>query len=97
MGKIKKGAEYAGHDVKKGAEYAGHDVKKGAEYAGHDVKKGAEYAGHDVKKGAKSVFNKMKKLYSDPNEHGGKERVPPLIKRCWGIGLYWLGYRATHK
>ena len=29
MSKIKKGAEYAGHDVKKGAEYAGHDVKKG--------------------------------------------------------------------
>ena len=27
MGKVKKGAEYAGHDVKKGAEYAGHDVK----------------------------------------------------------------------
>ena len=27
MGKVKKGAEYARHDVKKGAEYAGHDVK----------------------------------------------------------------------
>ena len=25
---MKKGAEYAGHDVKKGAEYAGHDVRK---------------------------------------------------------------------
>ena len=79
--------------IKKDAEYAGHDVKKGAEYAGHDVKKGAEYAGHDVKKGAKSVFNKMKKALQRP-ERARRKGESQMVLGHWAV---LVGYRAIHK
>lgn len=52
MAKLKKDAEYVGHEIKKAAEYIGHEIKENTELAEHET-------GID---NAKSTFSKIKKV-----------------------------------
>jgi hypothetical protein len=54
MAKLKKDAEFVGHEIKKAAEYMGHEIKENTELAEHDT--GVQ----NVKKDAKSTFSKVK-------------------------------------
>lgn len=54
MAKIKKVAEFVGHEIMKGTELIGHGIKENTELAEHET------GIHDVKNGATSVVNKMK-------------------------------------